>query len=79
MPALEMLGGLDPDGLAVALRARLAVDRNFELRARRFRQRRHQRPLPSLRPSSASRFASILSKTCWQRFSNARRLWCKVC
>jgi hypothetical protein len=32
--------------LRVALRARLAVDRNFELRARRFRQGRSSAPPP---------------------------------
>jgi hypothetical protein len=41
-----MLGRLESDGLAVAIAPRLAIDRNFELRTRRFRQRCHQRHLP---------------------------------
>src|SRR5262245_12579556 len=63
MLALETFGGLDSERLAVAIRARRTINRDFELRARRLRERPQfrsacHRHFPLLQPSSASRFTA---------------------
>jgi hypothetical protein len=59
----------------IFLPARLCVRLRFRTAISASAQRHGALP----QSSSASRFAPILSKICWRRFSNARRVWCKVC
>jgi hypothetical protein len=60
MLAFETFGGLDGERLAVAIRARRTINRDFKLRARRLRERplfrsACHRHFPLLQSSSASR------------------------
>jgi hypothetical protein len=48
MLAFEMFGGLDGKHLAVAIRARRTINRDFELRAGCLREESHSDSLPSI-------------------------------